>query len=147
MRSSAERGEELAKTHCSSCHQFPEPSILPKAVWEKTLLPEMKKRMGLGDLDEMLKRMSYDDFTYYSEKGIYPLNPRVSEKDWQKIVDYYLKNAPEKPLPQAQKQPNVAIEKATYKEILGENLAKSGTTFFGVHGDKIFLSNVRLFNN
>lgn len=143
VRSSAERGEELAKTHCGSCHQFPEPSILPKAVWEKTLLPEMKKRMGLGDMDEMLQKMSHDDFTYYSEKGIYPLNPRVSEKDWQKIVDYYVENAPEKPLPQASKQPNVAIKKASYSEILGENLPQSGTTYYGVQGDKIYLSNVK----
>jgi len=143
MKSSTERGETLAKTHCASCHQFPDPSALPKAVWEKSVLPEMKKRMGLGEMDEMLKTLTYDDFTYFSEKGIYPLTPRVSEKDWEKIVAYYLKNAPEQPLPQTAKQQNLAIEKASFQEILGENLPKSGTTFYGVQGNNIYLSNVK----
>lgn len=143
MRSSAERGEKLAKTHCSSCHQFPDPSVLPKSVWEKKLLPEMKKRMGLGSMDEMLKTLSYQDLTYFSDKGIYPMNPSVSEKDWQKIVDYYLENAPENPLPQANKQTNTQLKNAAIVEVKGDNLPKTGTTYFGVDHQKIYLSNVQ----
>lgn len=143
IRSSAERGEKLAKTHCASCHQFPDPSILPKSVWEQKLLPEMKKRMGLGDMDEMLKKISYQDLTYFSDKGIYPMNPTVSEKDWQKIVDYYLENAPESPLSQANKQPNTALSSAKFIEVKGEDMPKTGTTYFGVDQGKIYLSNVQ----
>jgi cytochrome c553 len=143
VRSSAERGEKLAKTHCASCHQFPDPSILPKSVWEQKLLPEMKKRMGLGDMDEMLKKLSYQDLTYFSDKGIYPMNPAVSEKDWEKIVAYYVNNAPENPLPQKEKQQNTLIEQTEITEIKGENLPKTGTTYFGVDQGKIYLSNVQ----
>lgn len=143
IRKSAERGEQLAKTHCGSCHQFPDPSILPKAVWKDKLLPEMKKRMGLGDLDEILKKLSYQDFTYYTEKGIYPLNPVVSEKDWEKIVDYYVENAPENPLPQENKIASSEILHLPLHEIKGEALPKTGTTFFAVQNGKIYLSNVK----
>ncbi len=143
IKSSAERGEKLAKTHCSSCHQFPEPSILPKSVWEKKLLPEMKKRMGLGDMDEMLKTLSYQDLTYFSDKGIYPMNPSVSEKDWQKIVDYYLENAPEEPLPQQKKQSSSALNRISYTKVEGEAMPKTGTTYFGTDGNKLYLCNVQ----
>lgn len=143
IQKSAERGEQLAKTHCASCHQFPDPSILPKAVWKDKLLPEMKKRMGLGDLDEILKKLSYEDFTYYTEKGIYPLNPLVSEKDWEKIVDYYVENAPENPLPQEHKTASSQTLSLPIQEIKGDNLPKTGTTFFAVQNGKIYLSNVK----
>ncbi|MEY2794093.1 MAG: hypothetical protein RJA76_2085 [Bacteroidota bacterium] len=143
IKSSAERGEKLAKTHCGSCHQFPDPSILPKSVWEKKLLPEMKKRMGLGDMDEMLKTLSYQDLTYFSDKGIYPMNPTVSEKDWEKIVDFYVENAPEEALPQKDKSANKLNSKASIKEIKGDAMPKTGTTFFGIDHGNIYLSNVQ----
>lgn len=143
IRKSAERGEQLAKTHCASCHQFPDPSILPKAVWKDKLLPEMKKRMGLGDLDQILKKLSYEDFTYYTDKGIYPLNPIVSEKDWEKIVDYYVDNAPENPLPQQNKPSSTEIKTDPIQQIIGDKLPKTGTTYFAEQNGKLYLSNVK----
>ncbi|RVU24029.1 hypothetical protein EOJ36_08870 [Sandaracinomonas limnophila] len=141
--SGKQKGEKLAKTHCASCHQFPDPSILPKSVWEKKLLPEMKKRMGLGDMDEMLKTLSYEDYTYFTEKGIYPMNPVVTEKEWKNIVDYYVTNAPEKPLPQTHKQSSSELVTIPITEEKGENIPRVGTTFFGSEGDNIYLSNVQ----
>ena len=39
-------GEQLAKGYCAACHLMPDPSVLDKKTWT-TLLPDMRKRMGL----------------------------------------------------------------------------------------------------
>ena len=43
----ADKEERLAKQYCSSCHVFPEPLLLDKKTWEKSVLPEMGFRMGM----------------------------------------------------------------------------------------------------
>jgi hypothetical protein len=62
--------EELAKTHCSSCHLFPDPSLLDRITWKEKVLPAMAKLLGA------------------SQSGIDPF-------DWEKIVNYYVQEAPE----------------------------------------------------
>lgn len=93
-------GESLAKRHCSACHLFPDPRMLPKSKWEKGVLPEMAFRMGLdvsrfpgGDareVNEIMKAM--------------PSRPMVSENEWQAIRQYYLASAPDS-LPPMQEGP------------------------------------------
>ncbi|MBO9572981.1 MAG: VCBS repeat-containing protein, partial [Chitinophagaceae bacterium] len=77
-------GYELAKYHCSSCHQFVPASSLDKITWEKKTLPPMGKRLGLTILWDS-KYVENDNFT-----------GGLNFKDWMKIVDYYLKSAPDK---------------------------------------------------
>ena len=38
-------GEQLAKTHCASCHAFPEPDLLDKKTWANEVLPKMAELM------------------------------------------------------------------------------------------------------
>jgi len=83
-------GEKLAKTYCGSCHLFPDPKFLNKTAWEKKVLPEMGKKMG----------MAYYEGVYFlnSEDGSYPksdsVESHISYNDWQKIVHYYIETAP-----------------------------------------------------
>ena len=84
------QGEELAKTYCANCHQFPEPDLLPKNVWEKSTLPYMGMMLGVekavADLPEMLRSYSF----------LKPDNQMVTEEQWEQIEEYYLDKAPKK---------------------------------------------------
>ncbi|MEX2233230.1 MAG: VCBS repeat-containing protein [Cyclobacteriaceae bacterium] len=82
---------QLAKRHCSSCHLFPDPSLLDKKTWKYGVLPEMAFRMGLDisklpgtnaqELNEILK--------------VIPSEPLLSEEDWKSIKEYYINTAPD----------------------------------------------------
>lgn len=86
-----EKSEILARKYCSTCHLFPDPSMLDKKTWEKDVLPEMSFRMGLDlsklpgtnaqELNEILLSL--------------PAAPLVSEEDWQSIQAYYRDAAPD----------------------------------------------------
>ena len=44
--------------------------------------------------------METDEAQIVRAENVYPLEPIITKDNWQKIIDYYLKTAPEKPLPQ-----------------------------------------------
>ncbi|MHA8057899.1 FG-GAP repeat domain-containing protein [Aquirufa nivalisilvae] len=104
-QSAEEKSEALAKETCSSCHKFPDPSLLDKKTWKEGVLPEMGYRLGIGDRFQLMTRISEEQYQSALAMDIYPLDPKISEEDWQSIIDYYVKNAPEKPLPQKQRSP------------------------------------------
>lgn len=94
-------GEELAKIYCSNCHLFPSPSLLDKTTWKKGVLPNMGWRLGIRKPgDDPYVGMEKDEAQLVQAQNVYPLEPLITKENWQKIVDYYLKTAPEKPLPQ-----------------------------------------------
>ncbi|HCZ37445.1 MAG TPA: hypothetical protein DHV26_16120, partial [Cytophagales bacterium] len=70
----AQREERLARTYCSSCHQFPEPALLDKKTWAKKVLPEMAFRMGV-DLSQLFN-LPQNDYPFVSET--LPNSPMVS---------------------------------------------------------------------
>jgi hypothetical protein len=89
-------GEQLARGYCASCHAFPEPSLLDKKTWTDDVLPIMGQFMNVdvyyqpynnsgpaGDVN--VKRVTLENLFPYAK--------------WKSIVDWYAKNAPEKPLP------------------------------------------------
>jgi cytochrome c553 len=81
-------GEKLAKTYCASCHQFPEPSLLPKNVWQLSTLPYMGIMMGIDDEIKILEK-PLSDYAI-----LRPSAQMISNDDWEKIKEYYLSNAP-----------------------------------------------------
>ncbi|HSN07468.1 MAG TPA: VCBS repeat-containing protein, partial [Hanamia sp.] len=94
-------GEELAKIYCATCHIFPSPSLLDKLTWEKSVLPNMGWRLGIREPgDNPYGDMEKDEIQIVQAENIYPLQPGITKENWQKIVNYYIKTAPEKPLPQ-----------------------------------------------
>ena len=122
-------GEQLANQYCGSCHIKPEPSLAPKNVWEEGILPEMGLRLGIGDRNVVLNRMSFKQFDDLCKLGIYPEVPLIAANDWKKIVAYYSLNSPEVPLPQKTPAPLVEIDhKFTVHEILSPNSEFGVTT-------------------
>lgn len=96
-------GEELAKIHCASCHKYPAPDLLDKSTWGNFVLLRMAAFLGIyHDNVQYLDKMP----PQWIEPGmggqrvaaakIYPDEPLISREDWEKIRDFYLKNAPAK---------------------------------------------------
>lgn len=97
--------ELLAKKHCGSCHKFPEPQLLDKKTWLEGVLPEMSYRLGIGNRFELLTKIPEEQFHSAIALDIYPEEPKLSQEEWEAIVQYYAEHAPEKPLPQKNKLP------------------------------------------
>ena len=94
-------GNRLAEIHCSSCHLFVKPQMLPKSSWKNDVLPAMGNRLGIykgnvrpdslfdsGRSGEVVKRAN-----------IFPERPLLAKEDWDKIVEYYLSSSPDTILP------------------------------------------------
>lgn len=92
--SEEQKGERLAKQYCGSCHVFPDPTLLPKEIWAKNVLPNMAFRMGLLDLMEASKTIPHEDLM--TVVTTLPSKPMVSEQEWLSIVNYFETNAPDK---------------------------------------------------
>lgn len=98
-------GQALSEQYCAGCHLTPTPDLLDKKTWEKNVLPEMAYYLGVRPIQDKFFEMSAEDINAAIQSGLYPNAPLLAEEDWQKIVDYYIANAPEKPLPQQKKSP------------------------------------------
>ena len=85
------QGEQLAKQYCGSCHAFPDPSLLDKATWKESVLPEMAFRMGLNS--ERLFKIPYQDLD--AVLTTLPASPLVTEEEYKLIEAYFIKNAPD----------------------------------------------------
>lgn len=84
------------KTYCGGCHALPDPGQLTKSMWEKSLLPDMGARLGMrAEGYDPYEKIDRSERMIMEAKGLYPKKPMISEKDWQTIVDYVLKNAPD----------------------------------------------------
>ncbi len=86
-----QKGEQLAKTYCSGCHQFTPPELLDKVTWEKSVFPEMAFRMGLPS--PVISQKSFDELP--AALPTIPSQPIISEADFQLIKKYYLSHAPD----------------------------------------------------
>lgn len=75
-------GYILAKAHCQSCHLLPAPGLLDKKTWFNHVLPKMGSLLGFT---------RFDNGAYF-ESGRQETMPL---SDWNKIVSYYVENAPD----------------------------------------------------
>jgi FG-GAP-like repeat len=88
-------GEQLAKSYCATCHLYPSPNVLDKKTWKENILPQMAIFMGVELISSDPSVSMFEAQKIY-EMGILPTQPMVSKEDWQKIVEYYTQNAPDK---------------------------------------------------
>jgi hypothetical protein len=88
-------GKNLAHIYCSTCHALPDPGLLNKNTWQKKVLPQMGLRLGLpaAHLNPFLNKSTEEVYALL-QAGIFPQQPLLPPKDWQKIVDYYVEQAP-----------------------------------------------------
>ncbi|MEM6803889.1 MAG: hypothetical protein AAF696_20960, partial [Bacteroidota bacterium] len=92
-----ERGEKLARIHCVSCHDFPEPDLVDRKTWDQYILPRMGYMLGMG-INDSVKNILFEKGSGgqdVKEAGIFPRQPLLEEAEWQAIIDYFLHKAPE----------------------------------------------------
>lgn len=91
-------GEQLAKNFCGSCHQYTPPDLLPKSIWSEDVLPAMGQRLGIytegSRPDSLLEQTG--NRTAVELAQIFPEHPLLAEEDWEKIVNFYTDQAPDK---------------------------------------------------
>lgn len=107
LEPTSQTGAQLAHTYCGSCHQFPEPSLLEKTIWQTGVLPKMALRLGIrADMPSLTKQMQQEDELHTGIRlGVFPAAPVLAEADWKKIMAYYQALAPARGLPAAPKTP------------------------------------------
>lgn len=89
--------KNLSRVYCASCHIAPNPNDLPRALWEKNVLPAMGSYYGVQTNGfGLLKKMKPEELKAIKALHIYPETQVISNESWKQIKDYYLNNAPEK---------------------------------------------------
>ncbi len=86
-----EKGRQLSLKYCSACHTYPDPDLLPKRTWEKFVLPNMGPLLGIykhNNIEYPVLR------TPNLPENFYPSEQKLSNEEWQKILDYYISYAP-----------------------------------------------------
>ena len=90
-------GGALAAQYCSRCHLPVTPNLLPRSVWKDKVLPMMGFRLGIHDGSAPPDSLFEQGKTrlLVEKANIYPMKPVINHKDWEKIVQYFLDNAPD----------------------------------------------------
>lgn len=112
-------GRALAEAHCSRCHLYVAPEILPKSVWKKDVLPAMGHRMGIyshpATRDSVYAASNSE--AIIRQINLYPETPVIAIEDWKKLVAYYLEQAPDTVLPYVREQPiRIGLKHFKYRE-------------------------------
>ncbi|GJM29803.1 MAG: hypothetical protein DHS20C17_24380 [Cyclobacteriaceae bacterium] len=113
-------GSELAKIHCGGCHALVAPELLSKSSWKEDVLPYMGFRLGIhseNPAPDSIFGLAMGD-TILKKAGI-PETPVIASEDWNKIVDYFITNAPDTILPPTRHTPiAVGLKHFVYKRTL-----------------------------
>ena len=80
-------GKQLAEMHCTTCHIFPDPSLLTNELWNVSVLPNMGSRLGM--------KAHFDYFYPPVDFTNIPNKPVMPQQEWNKLVYYYLASAPD----------------------------------------------------
>jgi len=92
-------GKQLANIYCKICHQFPEPELLDKNTWINNVLPNMGLRMGIKIPGvDAFAGTPKEDINIVKSLGIYPETPVITKEQWNKIIKFYKKEAPNLPI-------------------------------------------------
>lgn len=88
-QATAQDGENLARSWCASCHDFPEPNLLDSKTWIDLVLPEMGARLGF---------QSFRGTPFHTNPnapdGTYPATPSLEADEWEQIISWYETTAP-----------------------------------------------------
>ena len=114
------QGDQLARIHCSSCHLFVPPDSLPQFSWREDVLPAMAFRLGIYDgeqqPDSLFEKGSGGDRV--RNANVFPKQPLLARADWDKIVEYYINNAPDSmPSLSYSKKITIGLPHFNYKEV------------------------------
>lgn len=88
---------ELRTMACGGCHAVPDAADLPRSTWDTIILPRMGHFMGMYTFpDERAQLLAADEGAREQllKANIYPEQPTLGAKEWQRVRNYYLSQAP-----------------------------------------------------
>ncbi|WP_428663660.1 FG-GAP repeat domain-containing protein [Runella sp.] len=89
--------QKLAQSYCGGCHLMPTPDLLDKKTWKESVLPQMALRLGVVKQNiGFYQDFSPEEIVALTQANIFPETPIVTQEQWESIVNYYVKNAPDK---------------------------------------------------
>jgi len=103
---------ELAAIYCGACHLQPEPHLLDRKTWEQQTLPRMLARVGLAP--EVVE--NNPESALLKASGAFPESPLLPMESWNRIVDFYLSNAPTEAIPQDPK-PEIRVGLKSFQKL------------------------------
>lgn len=122
-----------AGKYCSACHVYPNPQLLPRDIWENNILPAMgvfanfyRDRNGgyrsmtesmIASKDPLVKNISFN----------------IGPEEWNKIVQFYIKNAPEQ-LTENERKIDTVLN--TFDVVMPSKLRKPFTSSLYVNAKK-----------
>lgn len=133
-----QRGHDLSKAVCASCHMYPEPGIETKFTWAFEVLPRMAMWLGY----EKVNLTEHKGGDRILAAGIIPDAPALLYEDWVAICNYYIHNAPSTPRPQPAR-PAIVVGMKGWNAILPKHDRPPRTTLVKIvegHG-RIYLGN------
>ena len=88
--------EALFTAYCGGCHLTPDPTHLPKNIWDESVLPEMAARLGYQyrGYDAMAK-YSMEERLDISQTGAYPAEATIDSATWHRLHQWVLAQAPD----------------------------------------------------
>ena len=88
--------DALLQQHCGTCHIAPKPEDLPKAIWAEKILPDMGARLGMEtDGFDPMANLSWNERVEIMKRGIYSIEAKMEEEEWEKLKTYILSIAPD----------------------------------------------------
>lgn len=133
------KGRTLAESYCASCHAYAAPSLLPKEVWTKQVLPQMAAFMGIQATQDSLKvweNKTPDEIAIIKKLGVYPSFPLISNENFQFIVDFYASEAPIDLPPQQTKYTPILLEGFATKTLFIEGIQSPKTSLVAINEDR-----------
>lgn len=128
---SEEEDRQTYLAYCGSCHLAPDPGQLTKELWSGHVLPEMAARMGLSlNGYNPMSTLSWQEKTLVAQLDVYPAEPLLPVKLYERIHRYILEHAPEA-LPASPDRSYMPLSGFTASPIALDRRPGGMTTFVG----------------
>ncbi|MGB3588015.1 MAG: hypothetical protein WBA23_15810, partial [Tunicatimonas sp.] len=132
-------GYTLSQQYCGNCHQYPNPDLLPRATWEKYVLPRMGHRLGIYEHDSVRQVLLEAGIggERVDQAGVYPTQPIIDQDQWQAIQAYYLDRAPDS---LSVDVPEIAVGLSHFQvQVPSYRLSPPSTTMVKIHRQQLFV--------
>ncbi|WKN45570.1 FG-GAP repeat domain-containing protein [Tunicatimonas pelagia] len=132
-------GYTLSQQYCGNCHQYPEPGLLPKPIWQKYVLPRMGYRSGIYEHDSVRQSLLEAGLggARVDQARIYPTQPIINQDQWQAIQDYYLDQAPDS---LSVAKPEISVGLPDFRvQIPSYRLSPPSTTMVKIHRQQLLV--------
>ncbi|MFO7825221.1 MAG: FG-GAP-like repeat-containing protein [Cyclobacterium sp.] len=136
---SLQKGRILAQSYCSSCHDYPSPSLLPKAIWKDHVLPQMAALMGDQEAQDSLgiwEDKSAEEVAIIKKLGAYPSSRQISSAEFQAIMDFYMAEAPAELPPQKSREKPEEQGTFTTKTVFIEGIQSPKTSLVAINEER-----------